>query len=314
MELRTVRRTHERISNHTGDRAGAVRRNTAGRCESEARRLDPRSLRGLHGPLRPQGTTALYPLQPGTAEHTERVPARVGDARSASSSRRSRTRASPPNVSWNWRASASKLWDLPPDQFAKLERQTRKPQTAMAFRSPVNGSVIEKQVLQGMHVMPGQTLLQDRQLSVVWVEANVYEQEVPFVPVGQPAIVTLDAYQGEQFHGRVIYIYPYVEEKTRTVKARLEFANRDGRLKPGMYANPRAARSGRHRSERPGQRRARFRQAANRLRRSGRRVLRATSRHDRSPPGRHGRNPQGLERRGRGRDGSHVLPRLREPA
>lgn len=128
------------------------------------------------------------------------------------------------------------LWDLPPDQIAKLQ-QTRKPQTAMAFRSPVNGFVIEKQVLQGMHVMPGQTLYKIADLSVAWVEADVYEKEVPFVRVGQPAIVTLDAYQGEQFHGRVIYIYPYVEEKTRTVKARLELANRDGRLKPGMYAN-----------------------------------------------------------------------------
>ncbi|MDQ3562983.1 MAG: FixH family protein [Pseudomonadota bacterium] len=128
------------------------------------------------------------------------------------------------------------LWDLPPDQFAQLQR-TRKPQTAMAFRSPVNGFVIEKQARQGMHVMPGQTLYKIADLSVVWVEADIYEQEVPLVGVGQPAIVTLDAYQGELFHGRVIYIYPYVEEKTRTVKARLEFANRGGRLKPGMYAN-----------------------------------------------------------------------------
>ena len=128
------------------------------------------------------------------------------------------------------------LWDLPHDQFAELQ-QTRKPQTAMAFRSPVNGFVIEKQALQGMHVMPGQTLYKIADLSVVWVEADIYEQEVPLVRVGQPAIVTLDAYPGEQFHGRVIYIYPYVEEKTRTVKVRVEFANRGGRLKPGMYAN-----------------------------------------------------------------------------
>lgn len=128
------------------------------------------------------------------------------------------------------------LWDLPPDQFAQLHER-RKPQTAMAFRSPVNGSVIEKQALQGMHVMPGQTLYKIADLSVVWVEADIYEQEVPLVRVGQPAIVRLDAYQGEEFHGRVIYIYPYVEEKTRTVKVRVEFANRGGRLKPGMYAN-----------------------------------------------------------------------------
>jgi hypothetical protein len=71
----------------------------------------------------------------------------------------------------------------------------------------------------------------------VWVEADVYEQEMPLVKVGGRAVVTLDAYPGERFGGRVIYIYPYVDEKTRTNKVRYVFSNREGRLKPGMFAN-----------------------------------------------------------------------------
>jgi hypothetical protein len=128
------------------------------------------------------------------------------------------------------------LWDLPADQLRALE-ETRQPQTAVTFRSPVNGYVIEKQALEGMHVMPGQTLFKIADLSRVWVEADVYEQEGPLMKAGQRATVTLDAYPGEPFAGRIVYIYPFVEENTRTVKVRFELANRNGRLKPGMYAN-----------------------------------------------------------------------------
>src|SRR5574338_1667669 len=88
-----------------------------------------------------------------------------------------------------------------------------------------------------MHVTPGQTLYKVADLSTVWVEADVYEQEVASARVGQRAAVTLDAYPGETFQGRAIYIYPFVDENTRTVKVRFQFANPGGRLKPGMYAN-----------------------------------------------------------------------------
>lgn len=128
------------------------------------------------------------------------------------------------------------LWDLPPDQIHALD-ESRQAQTTVTFRSPVTGYVIEKQALEGQHVMPGQTLYKIADLSRVWVEADIYEQEIPLMRVGQSARVTLDAYPGERFAGRIIYIYPFVEEKTRTVRVRLELANRAGRLKPGMYAN-----------------------------------------------------------------------------
>ncbi len=128
------------------------------------------------------------------------------------------------------------LWDLPPDQIRALDEQ-REPQVAVPFHSPVDGFVIEKQALKGMHVMPGQSLYKIADLSVVWVEADVYEKELPLVRVGGRAVVTLDVYPDERLVGHAAYIYPYVEEKTRTNKVRYEFENRAGRLKPGMYAN-----------------------------------------------------------------------------
>lgn len=128
------------------------------------------------------------------------------------------------------------LWDVSADQIAALEER-RQPQTTMTFRSPVSGFVVEKRALKGLHVTPGMSLFKIADLSVVWVEADVYEQELPFVRVGGRATVTLDAYPGERFLGRATYIYPYVEERTRTVRVRFEFSNPRGRLRPGMYAN-----------------------------------------------------------------------------
>ena len=128
------------------------------------------------------------------------------------------------------------LWDLSPEQVATLER-TRQPVEAVTFDSPASGFVLEKTAIQGMHVTPGQTLYKLADLSSVWVEADIYEQEIAALRGGQRATVMLDAYPGESFAGRATYIYPYVEEKTRTVKVRFQFANTRGRLKPGMYAN-----------------------------------------------------------------------------
>jgi Cu(I)/Ag(I) efflux system membrane fusion protein/cobalt-zinc-cadmium efflux system membrane fusion protein len=128
------------------------------------------------------------------------------------------------------------LWDLSPEQIKALE-ETRQPVTAVTFAAPAAGYVIEKAAVRGMHVMPGQTLYRVADLSRVWVEADVYEQEMAQARVGQRATVTLDAYPGESFEGRAIYIHPFVEENTRTLKVRFEFANTRGRLRPGMYAN-----------------------------------------------------------------------------
>lgn len=129
-----------------------------------------------------------------------------------------------------------RLWDLPAEQIKALE-DTRQAQATVTFASPADGFVIEKQAVKGMHVRPGQTLYKVADLSVVWVEADVYENEIRGVRVGARATVTIDAYPTERFAGRAIYVYPTVDETTRTVKVRLELMNGAGRLKPGMYAN-----------------------------------------------------------------------------
>ena len=128
------------------------------------------------------------------------------------------------------------LWDLHEEEIQALE-EGREPRRTMPFRSPVGGFVIEKRVVQGQHVSSGASLYTVADLSEVWVEADLYEEELPLVREGARATVSIDAYPGEQFLGRVIFIYPYVEERTRTVRVRFAFPNPRGRLKPGMYAD-----------------------------------------------------------------------------
>ena len=126
-------------------------------------------------------------------------------------------------------------WDLSEQDLQELERRGRAAET-IPFRAPAAGIVVEKMAVQGMRVIAGQTLYRLADLSVVWVEADVYEQDLAQIRIGQSASVTLDAYPGEPFAGRATYIYPTVAEQTRTGKVRFEFPNRGGRLKPGMYA------------------------------------------------------------------------------
>ena len=128
------------------------------------------------------------------------------------------------------------LWDLSPEQIAALET-SRTPQRSVVFYSPANGYVISKRAMRSLHVTEGESLYQLADLRTVWIEADVYERELAAVRVGATAGVTLDAYPGTRFSGRVVYIYPYVDERTRTMKVRFELPNPDGRLKPGMYAN-----------------------------------------------------------------------------
>ena len=128
------------------------------------------------------------------------------------------------------------LWDLPLDAIQALE-DGREPSRTMPFRSPVGGFVIEKRAMRGQYVSAGMSLYTVADLSEVWVEADLYEEELPLVTEGARATVIVAAYQGEQFQGHVVYIYPYVEERTRTVRVRLVLPNPRGRLKPGMYAD-----------------------------------------------------------------------------
>jgi Cu(I)/Ag(I) efflux system membrane fusion protein len=127
------------------------------------------------------------------------------------------------------------LWDLSADQIAALAERGQ-PDTHLVFRSPASGYVVEKSVVQGQRVMAGQSLYRLADLSVVWVEADLYEQDVPFVRVGDRATVTLDAYPGEPISARVIHLYPYADAAARTVRARLAIGNPNQRFRPGLYA------------------------------------------------------------------------------
>ncbi len=128
------------------------------------------------------------------------------------------------------------LWDIGNEQIAQLEKN-REPIKALLIRSPVSGFVSAKTALQGMKVMPSDTLYDITDLSSVWVQADVYEVNLPFVKVGSPAVIELPYQSGKTLRGRVTFINPTLEEKTRTVKARLEFSNPSGKLKPDMYVN-----------------------------------------------------------------------------
>jgi membrane fusion protein, copper/silver efflux system len=126
-------------------------------------------------------------------------------------------------------------WDLSEADIRALEERGRAVDT-VPFRSTVSGTIVEKMAVEGMRVTAGQTLFRVADLSVVWVEADVPEREMSLLRVGQTARVTLQGFPNEPLVGRTIYIYPTVEEQTRTAKVRLQFANRGGRLKPGMFA------------------------------------------------------------------------------
>lgn len=128
------------------------------------------------------------------------------------------------------------LWDISQDQIKALEERGKVSKT-LTLHSPFNGYVLERMAYQGMNVMPGMVLYKLADLSVVWLYADIYEYELSLIRPGQEATIQLSYYTGETFRGKLIYIYPYLDPSTRTAKARFEFRNPHGRLKPEMYAN-----------------------------------------------------------------------------
>jgi Cu(I)/Ag(I) efflux system membrane fusion protein len=128
------------------------------------------------------------------------------------------------------------LWDISEDQISELQT-SRKPKRNLTLYSPISGFVIKKDVLQGMRVMPDKELYTIADLSTIWVNADIYEYELANVHVGQKATIDLSYFPGRTFNGKVAWISPVLDEKTRTAKIRLEFPNREFLLKPEMYAN-----------------------------------------------------------------------------
>jgi len=128
------------------------------------------------------------------------------------------------------------LLDVPEHQIRELEH-TRKIKKNLHIHSPFDGVIMNIGAREGQFVTPATELYKIADLSRVWVFADVYENEVSWIQVGDPVDMKLAAIPGRVFTGRVGYIYPYAEEKTRTIKVRLEFANPDQLLKPDMFAD-----------------------------------------------------------------------------
>ncbi len=129
-----------------------------------------------------------------------------------------------------------KYFDVPDAQIAELAK-TRQLTKTLPVVAPISGFVIEKNVVAGQMVDAGMKLYRLADLGIVWVIAQVYEQDLPFVKLGQEAIVKVASLPDREFRGRVTFIYPTVDEKTRTAKVRLEFENPGYFLKPGMFVS-----------------------------------------------------------------------------
>jgi len=128
------------------------------------------------------------------------------------------------------------LWDIRPADIARLE-ETGEVGRTLDLYSPVSGYVTQKMALHGMRVTPVDTLFDIADLSHLWVMADVYESDLAVVRTGMAARLTLSYLPGKTWRGSVTYIAPTVEEKTRTIKVRVEVDNADGQLKPEMFAD-----------------------------------------------------------------------------
>jgi membrane fusion protein, copper/silver efflux system len=115
--------------------------------------------------------------------------------------------------------------------------QTGVPMRAVPVRAPVRGYVARKAVLRGVYVQPGSELFQLADLSTMWVLADVYESEIARVKVGQAATLSLAAWPGETFEGKVQFLYPALNTSSRTLQARIVLRNPGMKLRPGMYGD-----------------------------------------------------------------------------
>jgi len=129
-----------------------------------------------------------------------------------------------------------KLWDVPDSVFDELER-TGKPQKALALVSPISGVVTKKDVVQGHKLAAGDMPYEITDLSEVWVLADIYESDLARTRVGMPATFTAQAFPNRVFDGRVAFVDPVLDPKTRTVKVRLAFANPRGELRPETFGD-----------------------------------------------------------------------------
>jgi len=128
------------------------------------------------------------------------------------------------------------LWNVTDEQIDELQK-TRKPQENLTLLSPFRGIVQSVPAEQGKSVKVGDMLVEVADLSVVWVWAEFYENELPMLKVDQKNDITAKSYPGEKFEGTISLINPFLEEAKRTAKVRIDIPNPDFKLRPGMYVN-----------------------------------------------------------------------------
>jgi Cu(I)/Ag(I) efflux system membrane fusion protein len=129
-----------------------------------------------------------------------------------------------------------KLWDITDAQIRALDESGKAERTTTLY-SPISGFVMSRNAYEQAYVTPETALYEIADLSTVWVSVDIYEYEAPYVHMGQPASMQLSYIPGKTYRGRVSYVYPILDPKTRTIKVRLEFPNPNYDLKPDMYAD-----------------------------------------------------------------------------
>lgn len=156
------------------------------------------------------------------------------------SQERARASSAPQRADYLVRAARNRLrlWDIAEPDLERLAR-SRQPLEHLPIRSPVKGYVVEKNLVGGSAFEPGQRLYRIAPLARVWIEAEVYEYELPLVREGQSATVTLPYLPERRFEAQVAYVYPTLDPETRTSRVRLELPNPGLELRPDMYANVR---------------------------------------------------------------------------
>lgn len=128
------------------------------------------------------------------------------------------------------------LWDINEQQIRELEKRGT-PTRTMTLYAPTSGFVTTRNAFPRQRVMPETELYAIADLSTVWVLADIYEFEAADIKLGQPATVTISSYPGREFKGKITYIFPQVDNATRTLKVRVELANKNFALKPDMYGD-----------------------------------------------------------------------------
>lgn len=122
-----------------------------------------------------------------------------------------------------------------PEQLAELER-TRTEQTHLVVNAPIGGVVIEKNIVEQQYVDTGDVLYRIAELDPIWLFLEVYEYDLRWIRYGQKVDATIEAFPGEKFEGTIVFVEPFLNDRTRTVRVRVNMPNPDGKLKPAMYA------------------------------------------------------------------------------